>query len=45
MSDKSELVRRSEVEAARYRDMNGLLLRVEGNAAETSNNLTAEQRR
>ena len=45
MSDKQELVRRSEVEAGRYRDMNGLLLKVESNEAETANNLLHENRR
>ena len=45
MTDKSELVRRSEVEAGRYRDMNGLLIKVESNEAEAANNLMAEKRR
>ena len=45
MTDKSELVRRSDVEAGRYRDMNGLLIKVESNEAEVANNLMAEKRR
>ena len=45
MTDKSELVRRSDVEAGRYRDMNGLLIKVESNEAEVANGLMAEKRR
>ena len=45
MSDKAELVRRSDVEGGRFREMHDLLIRVEANEQETGNNLTFENRR
>lgn len=45
MTDKAELVRRSEVEGGRFREMHDLLVRVEANESETTNNLTYENRR
>ena len=45
MSDKGELVRRSEVEGGRFREMHDLLVRVEANESDTTNNLTYENRR
>ena len=44
MSEKAELVRRSDVEAGKFRDMHELLGRVERNEVETTNNLMAENR-
>ena len=44
MSDKAELVRRSDVEAGKFREMHELLGSVERNEVETSNNLMAENR-
>ena len=44
MSDKAELVRRSDVEAGKFRDMHELLGKVERDEVETSNNLMAENR-
>ena len=45
MSDKAELVRRSDVEGSRFREMHDLLVRVEANEQETGNNLQYENRR
>ena len=44
MSEKAELVRRSDVEAGKFRDMHELLGKVERNEVETTNNLMAENR-
>ena len=44
MADKAELVRRSDVEAGKFREMHELLGRVERNEVETDNNLIAENR-
>ena len=44
MSEKAELVRRSDVEAGKFRDMHEILGRVERNEVETTNNLMAENR-
>ena len=44
MADKAELVRRSDVEAGKFREMHELLGRVERDETETSNNLMAENR-
>ena len=45
MSDKGELIKRSDVEGNRFREMHDLLVRVEANEAETSNNMTYENQR
>ena len=45
MSDKGELIKRSDVEGARFREMHDLLVRVEANEAETGNNITYENHR
>ena len=45
MSDKGELIKRSDVEGARFREMHDLLVRVEANEAETSNNMVHENHR
>ena len=45
MADKGELVRRSDVEGGRFREMHDLLVRVEANEAETSNNMVHENHR
>ena len=44
MTDKSELVRRSEAESIRNRDLSAALFKTEANHAETENNLVIRKR-
>ena len=45
MAEKGELARRSDVEGGRFREMHDLLVKVEANEAETSNNMVHENHR
>ena len=44
MQDKGELVKRSEAEAFRHRDLSSLLCKADGNRAETENDLARRMR-